>query len=273
LEQVGKNAICCYNFTISDGSKEIAGEKEMGLSTVTHQLETEHSKSMPVYVATPTDGGPYPALLVIHEAFGLNNHIKDLTRRLASEGYVAAAPDLFFREPTNTLSYNQLPEARELMARMVDDVIVRDLQNVLNHLHNLSSVNENKIGIIGWCWGGRIAFLAACKIPELKAVALYYAGRIVQKPTTNSPVPPIDMAEGIQCPILGIFGAEDQNPSVSDVNQIEAKLKEVGKNYAFKIYPAAGHGFFCDERPSFRKEAADDAWIRTLNFFTAHLKN
>jgi carboxymethylenebutenolidase len=245
----------------------------MELSTVTHKLETEHGKSMPVYVANPKDGGPYPALLVIHEAFGLNNHIKDLTRRLAAEGYVAAAPDLFFRERTNTLSYNQLPEARELMARMVDDVIVRDLQNVLNHLHNLRSVNENKIGIIGWCWGGRIAFLAACKVPELKAVALYYAGRIVQKATTNSPVPPIDTVAGIQCPILGIFGAEDKNPSVDEVNQIEGKLKEYGKSYEFKIYPGAGHGFFCDERPSFRKEAANDAWMRTVAFFARHLTN
>lgn len=245
----------------------------MELSTLTHQLETEDGKSMPVYIATPKEAGPHPALVVVHEAFGLNKHIKDLTSRLAAEGYVAAAPDLFFREVTNTLSYNQLPEARELMARMADDVIVRDVQNVLNHLHAQSSVKANKIGIIGWCWGGRIAFLAGCLVPGLKAVALYYAGRIVQKPTINSPVPPIDMAQGIQCPILGIFGAEDQNPSLNDVSQIEAKLKQHGKTYDFKIYPAAGHGFFCNERPSYRKEAADDAWGRTLAFFARHLKN
>jgi carboxymethylenebutenolidase len=218
---------------------------------------------MPAYLARPAGAGPSPAVLVIQEAFGLNEHIKDVTRRVAAEGYVALAPDLFHRGGKGrTAGYDQLPKALELMGALKDDEIIADVASAIDRLEKDPTVRRGRIGITGFCMGGRVSYLAACALPDRIAAAVpFYGGGI-----------PIDRTPTLRAPVLAFFGDADPFIPLDQVEKLRAEAARLGKTVEIVVYPGAPHGFFCNERDSYRPDAARDAWERTKAFFARHLQ-
>jgi carboxymethylenebutenolidase len=223
------------------------------------------------YFARPLGPGPYPGVVNIIEVFGLLPHIKELTLKIAARGFVVLAPDLHFREGPGS------PEdvAAKVRAEggVPDDRFVGDMEGAVRYLRSLPSCN-GKVGAIGYCSGGRHSWIAACNISSLNAAVVCYGGRIVATPdqlTPRQPVAAIDMTPRLNCPLLGLFGAEDGNPNPEMVRRMEEELRRLGKSFEFHTYQNAGHGFFADYRPSYRQEAAVDGWNRVFAFFDRHL--
>ena len=219
---------------------------------------------MPAYLVRPDGGGKFPAVIVCMEAFGLNAHIKDVAGRIAAEGYVALAPDLYYRQPNSVVGYDQLPEAIQLMTSLRDDGIAADMAGAVSYLQSQSFVRGDRIGITGFCMGGRISFLTACKSAEVKAAAPFYGGAIGTL---------LDQAPKITCPMLLFFGDQDPFIPKEEVDKIKATLDGLKKAAEVVVYAGAPHGFFCNERESYRPEAAKDAWERLKQFFAQHLKS
>ena len=216
------------------------------------------------HLARPTAAGKYPAVLVIMEAFGLNAHIKRVADRIAAEGFVALAPDIYHRQPNGVVGYDQLPDAIRLMTSLTDAQIVADISSAISVLQADEGVRAERIGITGFCMGGRISFLSACTQPAIKAAAPFYGGGIGGL---------LDQAKNINCPLLLFFGDEDPFIPNDEVARIKQTLAELGKQTEVTVYPGAPHGFFCDDRESYRAEAARDAWEKIGAFFTKHLKS
>lgn len=235
----------------------------MATTSSTVQISTPDG-TMSGFLARPSEEGKYPAVLVIMEAFGLNQHIKDVATRIAAEGYVALAPDVYYRQANAVVGYDQLPEAISLMTSLRDDAIVQDVSAAVAHLEAQPFVRADRIGITGFCMGGRISFLSACTIPSLKAAAPFYGGGIGGL---------LDRAAGISCPMLLFFGDQDPFIPNQEVATIRTTLGSLGKNAEVQVYPGAPHGFFCNERDSYRADAAADAWKRLTTFLARHLKS
>ena len=223
---------------------------------------------MRIYVARPESGGPQPAIIVIQEIFGVNSHIQDVTRRYAQEGFVAAAPEIYHRFEQKETSYSDMQTAFALRGRLSDDMVMTDVNATFDYLNNQPYVAKGQIGIVGYCYGGRVAYLAATRNPNLKAVACYYGGRIV----ADEPGAPINGSQNIQAPMILFFGEQDQSIPMDQVRQIDETLRRLGKQYQLYTYPQAGHGFFCEERAgNYNAEASADAWPKTIEFFKRHL--
>ncbi|HTO52891.1 MAG TPA: dienelactone hydrolase family protein [Myxococcota bacterium] len=235
----------------------------MEIRTERPQLTTPDGK-MPAFLAAPTPPGRYPAVIVVMEAFGLNGHIEDVTKRIAAEGYVALAPDMYYRSlPDNKVGYDELPKAIGLMQKLDDGKIVRDVGAALDYLAAQPNVNADKIGITGFCMGGRISFLAACEFPgRIAASAPFYGGGIAGL---------LPKADKIRAPLHLFFGDRDAFIPQDQVKAIDAKLRELGKRYELDNYAGADHGFFCNDRPSYNEKAASDAWTKLKAFFREHL--
>jgi carboxymethylenebutenolidase len=235
----------------------------MDIRTQQTQVKTPDG-SLPVYLAEPTAPGRYPAVLVIQEIFGVNGHISDVTRRIAAEGYVALAPDLFYRDAAGVvIPYDQIPKGIEYAMRLKEEGLVADLRASLDFLAARPNVAGAKAGITGFCMGGRIAFLAACALPDrIAAAAPFYGGGTVQL---------LPKAESIRAPMQFFFGALDAHIPQDQVKAIDARLKELRKDYKIEVYPGADHGFFCNDRASYNEKAASDAWSKLLAFFAKHL--
>jgi carboxymethylenebutenolidase len=218
---------------------------------------------MPAQLARPDTGGPFPAVIVVQEAFGLNAHIEAVATRIAGEGYVTLAPDLFHRGgPGRTARYDDLPTALTLMGELTDEGIGEDVGAAVAFLETQPSVRADRIGITGFCMGGRVTYLAACALPgKIKAAVPFYGGGI-----------PIDRTATLQAPVLAFFGEDDAFIPLDQVRALEAEAKRLGKSVDVVVYPNAPHGFFCEERDSYRPEAAADSWKRLIAFFAKHLK-
>src|SRR5262249_40783480 len=199
-----------------------------GDGTMSGQAQTIDLDGMPAYLVRPAGDAPAPAVLVIQEAFGLNEHIKDVTRRLAGEGYVALAPDLYWRGGKGrTVRYDQLPEAIGLMQSLKDPEIVADVAGAIGPLEKQSFVRADRIGITGFCMGGRVSYLAACELPgKIKASVPYYGGGI-----------PIDRTAKLGCPVLAFFGEKDGFIPLDGVEQLKAEAKRLGKPVEVVVYP------------------------------------
>ncbi|MDO8531699.1 MAG: dienelactone hydrolase family protein [Dehalococcoidia bacterium] len=235
----------------------------------------EGGKTMAAHVARPKATGKYPVVVVIIEAFGLNRHIEDVAERFAREGYVSIAPDFYYREGHKAAAaYADLVSARRLMSSIVDSKYAEDMRRVLDFLREQDYALVSRLGTVGFCMGGRLSYLAACQAPgDVKACVVFYGGRIVTRDrTASAPVPPVEMTSNLEAPVLGFFGDLDAGIPLDDIKELEATLKRLGKSGEFHVYKGAPHGFFCDERGTFRPEAAKDAWQRTLVFFQRHLK-
>jgi carboxymethylenebutenolidase len=211
------------------------------------------------FLARPEGKGPFPAVVVIQEWWGLNDWVKDQARALAKEGYVALAVDLYRGKVAA-----QQEEAHQLMMGAPPDRILRDLKAALAFLRARAEVKKDRLGSIGWCMGGRWSLALAVEDPGLAAVVAYYGA------------PPTDAAAiaKIKAPVLGNFGADDKGPSPDQVHSFEAAMKAAGKSIDVKIYEGAGHAFANVNNPwgGYREAAAKDAWARTIAFFAKYLK-
>jgi carboxymethylenebutenolidase len=239
----------------------------MDVTGSTVQLNTPDGK-MECYVAQPKGGGSYPGVVVIQEAFGVNSHIKKVTERIAAEGYVAIAPDIFHREAERLIPYSEMSKAIATMQRVVDSKAMGDIGAAIAHLKSQSNVKAGSLGVIGFCMGGRLTYLtAAHHANDIKAAVPYYGGGI---PMGNPS--PLSRTGEIKCPMYLFFGGKDQLIPMDHVNQVKAELTAKKISSQVEVYPDAGHGFFCDDRGSYHEASAKDAWEKTKSFFKQHLK-
>lgn len=224
------------------------------------------------YLARPSGAGPFPSVVVIHHAPGWDEWSIETTRRFAHHGYNAICPNLYFRVGPG--------DPDDIGARMraeggvPDAQVIGDLESCIDLLRKLPNSNK-KVGAIGFCSGGRHAYLAACRIPALDAAVDCWGGHVVVDDpaliTDKRPVAPIDLTQSMRCPLLGLFGNDDRSPSPDVVNRTEARLKECGKNYEFHRYEGAGHGFFVYTRDGYRQQQSIDGWRKVFGFFQKHL--
>lgn len=209
------------------------------------------------------------AVIVIQEAFGLNEHIGDVCRRLAGEGYVAVAPALFHRTGSPVLDYGNFQKVMPHMKALSDDGILGDVDAARGHLHERGFTDE-RIGIVGFCLGGRVAFLVASR-RELGAAVTFYGGGIVSGRSDAMPSLLDDVA-AMTTPWLGFFGDHDKSIPAHDVEALRDRLDaDATVPHEVIRYATAGHGFFCDKRDSYDDDAAADAWPRTVAWFATHL--
>jgi len=235
---------------------------------------TAPAGQMPAQVARPAGAGPHPAIVVVQEAFGLNAHIKEVAARLAREGYATLAPALYYREGSPTAGYDNLPEAIRLMMGLADDNIVKDMAAAITYLQQQPFVRADRIGVTGFCMGGRVTFLTACLNPAVKAAVPFYGGGIGRnmQASDRTPKAPLEYADRLNAPMLLFFGEQDSFIPLDEVEMIKSRLAALHKQAETVVYPGAPHGFFCNERDSYRADAAADAWQRMTRFFAAHLK-
>ena len=224
------------------------------------------------YLARPLGAGPYPGVVVIHHMPGWDDAHKEIGRRFAHHGYVTIVPNLQFREGKAT------PEENSASIRaaggMPDDRTMGDVEGAIEFLQGLPYHN-GKIGVIGYCSGGRQAYLAGCTVKGIDAVVSCYGGGVVAKPeelSPRQPVAPVDLTKDMQCPILLLFGIEDTRPSPDDAKKTEEALKKHGKTFESHTYENAGHAFFAVDRQQYRVHAAVDGWQKVFAFFGKYLK-
>ena len=238
------------------------------MQTQTITLETDDGP-MPCYEAVP-DGpqGATAAVIVIQEAFGVNDHIEDVTRRAAAAGYHAVAPHLFHRTGGGTAPYDDFSKVLPMFEGLNDPALLMDVDATLAYLAGQGWPAAN-VGIVGFCMGGRVTFLVAAN-RQLGAAVGFYGGGIVTGRFPQFP-PLIDSASGLQTPWLGLFGDLDEGIPVDDVERIRAEAASAPVATEVVRYAGAGHGFHCDVRGSYNAEAAADGWQRTLAWFAKHL--
>ena len=234
------------------------------------QYPSQDGTAINAYFSRPAATGRYPGVVVIMEAFGLVDHIKDVARRFAEQGYLALAPDMYTREGSPDAT--NIDSVLKTMFSVPDTQAVADLEGAITYLKRLPDSN-GKVGAIGFCSGGRYTLILGCKSSNLDAAVDSAGGFIIQDQLTpQRPVAPIDMIPTLSCPLLGLFGEEDQNPSPAHAARMEEELKKHGKTYEFRMYRNAGHAFFADYRPSYRAAAAQDMWHRVLGFYGRYLQ-
>jgi carboxymethylenebutenolidase len=226
---------------------------------------------IPAYRAMPDKGGPFPVALVVQEIFGVHEHIKDMCRRFAKQGYLAIAPELYARQG----DVSGLKDIQEIISKVVSKVPDTQVMSDLDAAAAWAKKNKgdtDKLGITGFCWGGRIVWLFSAHSKALKAGVAWY-GRLVPPPNGASPLQPkypIDLVAQLNAPVLGLYGGKDQGIPLESVERMRKALKEAGKDSEIVVYPDAQHGFNADYRPSFNKEAAEDGWKRLLEWFKKH---
>jgi len=213
------------------------------------------------YLSKPKGAGPFPAIIIIHENRGLQEHTKDVTRRFANQGYVALAPDLLSRSG-GTAQFATTEEAVAALGKLSQDGVMQDLNSALKYLQGLSYVKKDKIGVLGYCWGGGNSLLFSTRNPELAAAVVYYGPNPAN----------LDDVANVTAPMLGLFGQEDPRITVN-VPKLEEAMKKHNKSFEYKIYPGARHAFFNDTGANYNPDAAADAWPLTLSFLEKHLKN
>ena len=220
---------------------------------------------MRCYVSEPGGRGPHAGVIVIQHAGGVDDFVRRMTDRLAEAGFVALAPDLYHREDPNA---SDDPMTR--MGRLRDVSIVKDVNATVEYAAGLPEMAEDRLGITGFCMGGRVAYLMAASNPALKASVVFWGGNIMV-PWGPGPAP-FDLSAQIECPVMGLFGEDDPNPNPADVAKIDAELTRLGKTHEFHSYAGAGHAFMNEGRPSYREEASVDAWGRCLQWFERYLR-
>jgi len=233
-----------------------------------------NAPQLPAYLAQPEGKGPFPAVLVIFEAFGLNENIKDLTRRFAEAGYVALAPDLYYPEKERVVPYGDMQRVFALANTLPDDRAMAEMGRAIQYLKQQSTVKPNALGVTGFCMGGRLAFLTACVYAsDIAAAVPFYGGSIGSKGRfSGQTLVPLDLADKIRCPMIVNFGEKDAFIPLDEVRKIEARLQELGKQAEVKVYPGADHGYMCSDRASYHAQAAKESWEKMVAFFGKHLK-
>ena len=224
------------------------------------------------YWSRPIGDGPFPGIVLIPHMPGWDEWCRETARRFTAHGYSVMCPNIYERVGHGTPT--EVSGKMREVGGVADDSVMGDTAASLSFLKNQANAN-GKAGVIGMCSGGRHTFLAACTVDGVDAAVDCWGGGVVCPPeqlTPARPVAPIDYAEQLQCPLLGIFGNDDHSPTPADVNMLEERLKACGKDYEFHRYDGAGHGIWYYDKPMYRQEAAMDSWNKTLAFFDKHLK-
>ena len=238
-----------------------------GLTAGEVMLDVKGQK-VPVYRAQPAGKTNLPVILVVSEIFGVHEHITDVARRFAKQGYLALAPELFVRQG-DPLKYGSIAELQKnIIAKVPDEQVMGDLDACVAWAKD-NGGNIDKLGITGFCWGGRIVWLYCAHNPKIKAGVAWY-GRLVGEKTPLTPQHPIDIAPTLKMPVLGLYGGKDQGIPVDSVEKMKAVLAQGSSKSEFIIYPDAGHAFHADYRPSYVEADAKDGWKRCLEWFKSH---
>ncbi len=242
-----------------------------GLLAENLYIEGHSGDKIETYLARPLGGGPYPGVVLIHHMPGWDEASKEMVRKFAYHDYVAIAPNLHHREGPG--SHEEIMKKIWEGGGAPDDRVIGDVDSAIRYLESMPSYS-GKVGTIGFCSGGRQVYLTACNIDRINAAVDCYGGNVVAAPESlnpNQPVAPIDMTENLACPLLGLFGVEDQSPSPEHVARMEEELKRFSKTYEFHSYENAGHAFFSVDRPSYRQHAAVDGWQKVFAWYEKYL--
>jgi len=225
-------------------------------------------RTIPAYRARPAGTAPVPVVLVVQEIFGVHAHIQDVCRRLARAGYLAIAPSLFERQG----DVSALPSIQAILpvvAQVPDAQVLKDLDATVVWAGRQGGGDTQRLGITGFCWGGRITWLYAAHNPRLKAGVAWY-GRLVGTSSALQPSYPLELAARIKAPVLGLYGGQDDGIPLESVRRMQQALKAAGSRSEIVVFPEAPHGFHADYRPSFRPREAAEGWQRLLAWFRAN---
>ena len=242
-----------------------------GMTAETVTIQGANGDTINAYYARPIGPGPYPGMVLIHHLPGWDELYREFTRKYAHHGYLTISPNLYCRDGHG--SPEDVAAKVRAAGGVSDDQVVGDVGGALNFLRSLPNCN-GKVGLFGTCSGGRHTVLVASRIDGFDAAIDCWGGRVCQAEDDRpekQPVPPIDYTADLRCPLLGLFGNDDQAPPPDQVNQHEEELKKHGKNYEFHRYDGAGHGFFYYDRPPYRQEQAVDGWNKIWDFLGRHL--
>ena len=224
--------------------------------------------SIPGYRAMPDTSGPFPTILVVQEVFGVHEHIKDICRRLAKAGYFAVAPALYAREG-DVARMSDMKQVMQVVAKVPEPQVASDLDATVAWAKSTGKADTSKLGITGFCWGGRQVWLYAAHNPDVKAGVSWYG--VLQRPKSDmTPDNPIDLVQRINPPILGLYGGADPGIPIAQIDALRVALKAAGKPSELIVYPDTPHGFNADYRPSYRPQQAKDGWKRLLAWFKQH---
>ena len=221
--------------------------------------------TIPAYRAMPVLGKNFPVVLVIQEIFGVHAYIQDVCRRLAKLGYLAIAPEMFYRQG-DVSKLTDIAQIRQIVSKVPDDQVLSDLDATVAWAAKSANGNTQKLGITGFCWGGRITWLYAAHNYNVKAGVAWY-GRLVGESTSLTPKHPVDIAKNLQVPVLGLYGGKDTGIPLDTVEQMRDRLTGCSTNSEIIVYPEAPHAFHADYRPSYRQPDAEDAWKRLQAWF------
>ncbi|AMB44960.1 dienelactone hydrolase family protein [Methylobacterium sp. AMS5] len=221
---------------------------------------------IPAYRAMTAEGGPFPTILVVQEIFGVHEHIKDVCRRLAKLGYFALAPELYARQGDVSALTNIQQIVSEVVSKVPDAQVMSDLDAAVAFAKGTGKADTARLGITGFCWGGRITWLYAAHNPGVKAGVAWY-GRLVGDSSALTPKHPVDVAADLKAPVLGLYGGADQGIPVATIDRMKEACRAAGKTCDFVVYPEAPHAFHADYRPSYRAEPAQDGWKRLQDWF------
>lgn len=224
---------------------------------------------IPAYRAMPATGNNFPTILVVQEVFGVHEWIKDICRRLAKMGYYAIAPELYARQgdPTKISDTNRL--MKEIVSKVPDAQVMSDLDATVAYAKSTGKADTAKLGITGFCWGGRIVWMYAGHNPNLQAAVAWYG--FVAISTHPGDKTALDIVPNIKAPVLGLYGGDDPGNPPESLKQMEDAMKKGGKTVEIVTYPGAPHGFFADYRPSYRKDASEDGWKRMSAWFKKYV--
>jgi carboxymethylenebutenolidase len=223
---------------------------------------------MPAYRAMPSSGGPFPVILVVHEIFGVHEHIKDVCRRLAKQGLMAIAPDLYARQG----DVSKLPDWQEIMkivTKVPDQQVMADLDAAVAWAKTTGKAADAKLSITGFCWGGRIVWMYSASNPKLKAGVAWY-GSLSGPANEQRPKHPIDVAASLKAPVLGLYASLDGGIPVAHVEMMRRELRGAKSASEIVVFDGAQHGFHADYRPTYKKDAAEDAWKKLGEWLKKH---
>ena len=229
------------------------------------------SDEIEAYLAQPLSDGPFGAVVVIHHFPGYDEETKEITRKFADHGYLALCPNLYSRQAPGATPEDAAATVRA-QGGIPDEQLVGDVDGAAGHLQAMARSN-GKVATIGYCSGGRQSFLAACSLP-LDAAVDCYGAFVVAEPPEGIPLkarPVAHLAVNLSCPLLGLFGVEDQNPSPAETAELEAILTAAHKTFEFHTFEGAGHAFFATNRPNYRPEVAGEGWGKIWEFFGRYL--
>ena len=222
-------------------------------------------QAIPGYRAMPKSGGPFPVVLVVQEIFGVHEHIKDICRRFAKLGYLAVAPELYARQG-DVSKLTSFDEIRGIVSKVPDAQVMSDLDAAVEYAKESGQGDVTRLGITGFCWGGRIVWLYAAHSKQLKAGVAWY-GRLVGEPSELFPKHPVNIAAELAAPVLGLYAGKDQGIPLETVEQMRTALKSAKVPAEIVVYPDAQHGFHADYRPMYKEDDAKDGWNRLQAWF------